>query len=79
MIYDIKFSHVMAALENFLPKATTIFITTSHYRRHLAIVWHNTNFATVHSRVIVGGCSVEYEYKFPCQFARIVAQNAIYQ
>ena len=38
-------------------------MTTNHYKVHLAIVRHNTNFATVHSGVTVGGCSVEYEYK----------------
>ena len=39
------------------------FSTTSHYRGHSAIVWHNINFTTVHSRVTVGSCLVECEYK----------------
>ena len=36
---------------------------------------YNTNFATVHSRVTVGGCSVEYEYNLLLQFARVVAHR----
>ena len=28
------------------------------------ILQHNTNIATVHSRVTVGGCSVEYDTNF---------------
>ena len=43
--------------------ATGFFTPTSHYRGHSAIVGHNTNLATVHSRVTVGGCLMEYEYK----------------
>ena len=35
----------------FLQKYYQIFTTTSNYGRHWAIVWHNTNFATVHSQV----------------------------
>ena len=62
----------------FLPKSYWIFTTTSHYRGHSAIVQPNTNFAIVHSRVTVGGCSVEYEYKFLRQFARIVAHRMPY-
>ena len=34
--------------------------------------------ATVHSRVTVRGCSVEYEYKFLHQFARVVAHRMPY-
>ena len=45
-------------------------IFTSRYRGHLALVWHNTNFAMVHSQVTVGGSSVECEYKLLHQFAR---------
>ena len=55
-----------------MPKSCRIFTTTCHYRRHLAIVRHNANFATVHSRVTVGGCSVEYEYKLLHQFTTTV-------
>ena len=52
-------------------KSHRIFTTTSHYRGHSAIVRHNTNFATVHSRVTVGGCSMKYEYKFLRQFTHV--------
>ena len=55
-----------------------ILTTTSCYRGHSAIVQHNTNFATVHSRVTVGGCSVEYEYKLSHQFAHVVAHRMPY-
>ena len=54
------------------------FTTTSHYRGHSATVQHNTNFATVHSRVTVGGCSVECEYKHLGQFACIVTHRMPY-
>ena len=56
----------------FLTKSYRIFTTTSRYRGHLAIVQHNTNFATVHSQVTVGGCSVEYECKLLCQYTTTV-------
>ena len=49
-----------------------IFTTISHYRGHLAIVQHNTNFATVHSQVTVGGCSVKYECKLLRQCTTMV-------
>ena len=41
-------------------KATRLCTTTSRYKWHLAIVQHNTNFATVLSQVTVGSCLVEY-------------------
>ena len=62
----------------FPTKSYSLFTTTSHYRGHSAIVQHNTNLATVHSRVTVGGCSVEYEYKLLRQFARVVAHRMLY-
>ena len=62
--------------KDFLQKS--YWTTTSHYRGHSAIVQHNTNVATVHSRVTVGGCSVEYEYKLLRQFARVVAHRMPY-
>ena len=37
-------------VQHFLPKSYQIFTTISHYRRHLAIIQHSTNFATVHSQ-----------------------------
>ena len=43
-----------------------------------ATVQPNTNFTTVHNRVTVGGCSVEYEYKFLRQFGRVVAPRMPY-
>ena len=47
----------------FPTKSYQIVTTTSCYRGHSAILQCNTTFATVHSQVTVGGCSVEYEYK----------------
>ena len=38
----------------------------------------STNFATVHSRKTVGGCSVEYKYTFLRQFARVVAHRMLF-
>ena len=55
-----------------------IFTTTSRYRGHSALVRHNTNFATVHSRVTVGSCSVEYEYKLLRQFTTTVEEARCY-
>ena len=37
-----------------------------------ALVWDNTNFGAVHSRVTVGGSSVECEYKLLRQFTTVV-------
>ena len=62
----------------FLQKSYQIFTTTSRYRRHSAVVWYNSKFATVHSRVTVGGCSMDFEYNFLCQFARAVAHTMLY-
>ena len=45
---------------------------------HLAIVQHSTNFATVHSQVTVGDCSVEYEYKLSRQFTAAVGGTRCY-
>ena len=59
-------------------KSYRIFTITSRYRGHLALVCHNTNFATVHSRVTVGGCSVEYKYKLLCQFTKTVGGTRCY-
>ena len=42
------------------------------------MVWQSTNFATVQSRVTVGGSSVEYEYKFLCQFAHFIVHRMPY-
>ena len=47
----------------FYKKSYQIFTTVSHYRGDSAIVQHKTNFVTVRSRMTVGGCSVQYEYK----------------
>ena len=55
-----------------------MFIITSCYRGHLALVRHNTNLATVHCRVAVGGCSVEYKYKLLCQFTKTVGGTRCY-
>ena len=55
-----------------------ISTTTNHYREHSVIVQHNTKFATVHSQVIVGSCSVEYDYKLLHKFAHIVAHRMPY-
>ena len=49
----------------FPTKSYWIFAITNYYWRHLALVWDNTNFTTLHSRVIVASCSVEYKYKLP--------------
>ena len=49
----------------FPTKSYRIFTITNYYWRHLALVWDNNNFATLHSRVIVASCSVEYKYKLP--------------
>ena len=38
-------------------------------------IQHNTNFATVHGRVIVGGCSIKFERNFLRQFAHAVARR----
>ena len=43
-----------------------------------AVVSHTTNFATVHSRVTVGSCSAEYEYKLLCQFTTTVGGTRYY-
>ena len=53
----------------FYQKRYRIYTTISRYRGHSAIVWHSTNFATVHSRVTEGGCLMEYKYKLLCQFS----------
>jgi len=55
-------------LFNFFYKRLPDFYKTNHYRGHSAIVWHNTNLATVHSRVTVDGCSMEYDHKLLRQF-----------
>ena len=55
------------------------FTTTSRYRVHSATVQHNTNFATVHSQVTLGGCSVEYKYKLLRQFTTTVAIYGLYR
>ena len=58
---------------NTLPtKSYKIFRTTSRYRGHSVVVWHNSKLAKLHSRVRVGGCSMEFEYSFLHQFARAV-------
>ena len=44
-------------------------------QRHSAVVQHYTDFSTVQSRVTVGSCLVEYEYKLLCQTASIVAHK----
>ena len=62
----------------FYQKGTGFFTTTSCYRGHSAIVQHNANFATVHSPVTVGDCSVEYEYKLLCQFTTMVVRTRWY-
>ena len=54
------------------------FTITSHYRGHLALVRHNTNFATVHSWVTVSGCLVEYEYKLLRQLACFIVHRMLY-
>jgi len=41
-------------------------------------VRHNTNLATVHSRVTVGGCWMEYEYKLLRQFTTTVGGTRCY-
>ena len=43
-----------------------------------AIVQHKTNFATVHSQVTLGGCSVENEYKLLCQFTTTLGGTSCY-
>ena len=45
---------------------------------HVAIVWHNTNFATVYSQVTRGGSSMEFEHKLLCQFSLAVARRMPY-
>ena len=67
-----KISMTQTCLYNISYQKATGFFTTSRYRRNLAIVWHNTNFATAHSRVTVGSCSVEYKYKLLHQFTTMV-------
>ena len=60
-------------LYNISYKKATRYIYNSYYRGHLALVQHKPSFATVHSRVTVGGSSVECEYKLLPQFARLHA------
>ena len=69
--------HKLACI-TFPTESSRIFTTTSRYRGHSAIVQHNTNFATVHSQVTVGGCSVEYEYKLLRQFTTTVGGTRCY-
>ena len=53
-------------------KGTRLLVTME------AIVQHNTNFITVHSRVTVGSCLMEYKYKLLRQFAHAVAHRMLY-
>ena len=62
----------------FYQKRYRIYTTISRYRGHSAIVWHSTNFATVHSRVTEGGCLMEYKYKLLCQFSTAVGGTRWY-
>ena len=64
-------------LYNNSQRSYQIFTTTSQYRRYLAIVRHNTNFATVHSRVIIGSCSMEFEYNFLRNTPRVIRTLSI--
>ena len=54
------------------------FYNNQSLRGYLALVRHNTNFATVHSRVTVGGCLVEYKYKLLGQFTKTVGGTRCY-
>ena len=54
-----------------------ILTTTSHYRGHLTIFQHNTNFATIHSGVTVGSSSV-CKYKLLHHFAMMVEGTRCY-
>ena len=77
-----KISMSQTWLHNFPKiKSYQIFTTTSRYRSHLAIVQHNSNFATVHIRVTVGGCLMQFEYNFLCQFTCAVTRRilSVYQ
>ena len=74
-----KISMSQTCLYNFsYKKSYRIFTTTSIYRGHLATVQHNTNFAKVHTQVILGGCSVDYEYKLLRQFTTTVGGTSCY-
>ena len=61
-VHEYKLAHIAY----FLQKNYQIYTTTSYYRGQSVIIQHNTNFATVHSRVTEGGCSVEYECCLQC-------------
>ena len=61
----------------FPTKTYQIFTTTSHYSCHSAI-YSLAYFAAVHSRVTVGGCLMDYEYKVPCQFTMTVGGTRCY-
>lgn len=48
------------------------FYKPSYYSKHLAVVMHNSTFATVYGSV---RCSGSYEYKFLSQFATMVVET----
>ena len=60
-----KVSISQTCLYNFSYKKATRFLQQPVAKEgiHSAIVQHNTYCSAIHSRVTVGGCSMEYEYK----------------
>ena len=71
-------SHKLACITFPTKKAMGVLQQSSRYRGHSAIVRHNTNFATVHTQVTAGGCSVEYMNKLLCQFTSVVEHRMLY-
>ena len=77
--FSTKVCHKLACVTS--TKSYSTFTTTSHYREHSAIVQPNTNFATVHSRVTVGGCyvgGVQVHISMSV-CSHCCTQNAVYQ
>ena len=62
----------------FPPKKLPGFYNNQSQQRVFSCSLAYSKFATVHSWVTVGGCSMEFEYNFLCQFARTVARRMPY-
>ena len=61
-----KISMSQTCLYNFSYKKATRFI--QHSVATEGIGWHNRKFATVHSQVTIGSCSMDFENHFLCQY-----------
>ena len=68
--------HKLASIAFSTKKLPNFYNNQSLQRAFSCIVGHSTNLATLHSRVIVGNCSMEYEYKLLRQLTTTV--GAIY-